>query len=169
MALWPIEVTVTAVASRVRHHLGYSEPSRFVDLLLTDACNLRYSYCPIWGEDSLPIQPFLADTAKLLGLVDELASFRPMIRFFGGEALLHPDWPVIVARARSHGIFCTGVSNGIRLARQADEMIASGLLAVGISLDGEDAENDGARGEAPTARSSAESAPWRARSVSAGA
>jgi MoaA/NifB/PqqE/SkfB family radical SAM enzyme len=130
-----------------RRRLGYAALPWGIDLLLTDACNLRCSYCPIWGDDAVvPAPGNFMDTGAALRFIDEVAAFRPMIRLFGGEPFIHPEWRRVVASAREHGLQCTAVSNGMRLAREAEDVVRSGLLAVGISLDTNGPVNDALRG-----------------------
>jgi MoaA/NifB/PqqE/SkfB family radical SAM enzyme len=106
-----------------------------IDLLLTDACNLRCTYCPI-TTDMVTLRPSaVMDTGRAIRFLESVASFRPMIRMFGGEPLLHPEWPAVFAAARDHGLPFTIVTNGTRIAGRADEIVRSGLLAVGISID----------------------------------
>ncbi|HEX3527080.1 MAG TPA: radical SAM protein [Thermoanaerobaculia bacterium] len=138
----------SATLASYRRRLGYAAPPWGIDLLLTDACNLRCTYCPIWGENSaLPAPAAFMDTGGALRLIDSVAGFHPMIRLFGGEPFLHPEWPRIVAAVRARGLHCTAVSNGMRLAREAEEVVRSGLLAVGISLDTNAPVNDALRGD----------------------
>jgi len=126
---------------------GYAAPPWGIDLLLTDACNLRCSYCPIWGDEaSVPSPASFMDTGAALRFVATVAEFRPMIRLFGGEPFLHPEWRTVVESARDRGLHCTAVSNGVRLAREAEDVVRSGLLAVGISLDTDGPVNDLLRG-----------------------
>lgn len=114
---------------------------------MTDACNLRCSYCPIWGDEaSVPSPASFMETGAALRLLAEMAPFRPMIRLVGGEPFLHPEWPRVVDAARGHGLHCTAVTNGMRLGREAEEVVRSGLLAVGISLDTDGTVNDELRG-----------------------
>jgi MoaA/NifB/PqqE/SkfB family radical SAM enzyme len=135
------------VLASCRRRLGYAAPPWGIDLLLTDACNLRCSYCPIWGENSaLPAPAAFMDLDGALRLIESVAAFRPMIRLFGGEPFIHPAWPQVVAAVRAQGLHCTAVSNGMRLAKEADEIVQSGLLAVGISLDTDSSVNDALRG-----------------------
>jgi MoaA/NifB/PqqE/SkfB family radical SAM enzyme len=131
-----------------RRRRGYAKLPWGIDLLLTDACNLRCSYCPIWGENSkLPAPAAFMDTGAALRLVSEVAAFRPMIRLFGGEPFIHPEWRRIVDHVRAQGLHCTAVSNGMRLVREAEDVVRSGLLAVGVSLDTSGAVNDAGRGQ----------------------
>ena len=54
-----------------------------------------------------------------------------MIRLFGGEAFLHPEWKRIVEHARDQGLHCTAVSNGMRLARMIKGARYVELVGVG--------------------------------------
>lgn len=136
------------LAEPYRQWRGYSAPPWGIDLLLTDGCNLRCRYCPIWGDDAtVPAPAAFMDTDAALRLLATVAPFRPMIRLFGGEPFLHPQWLEVVTRARQHGLSCTAVSNGTRLLRQAEDLVRSGLLAVGISIDTDGAGNDADRGK----------------------
>jgi MoaA/NifB/PqqE/SkfB family radical SAM enzyme len=135
--------------SRSRWLDGYaSAPPWGIDLLLTNACNLRCSYCPIWGDDAVvPSPSAMMPFEKAIDLIDDVATFKPMIRLFGGEPFLHPQWLDVVLRARQRGMHCTAVTNGTRLERDADAIVRSGMLAVGISIDTEAEVNDALRGE----------------------
>ena len=106
-----------------------------IDLLLTDACNLRCTYCPITTDMNVRRPSAVMDTARAVRFIESVAHFRPMIRFFGGEPLLHPQWQTIFAAAVTNGLPITVVTNGTRLAGRAHELVKTGLLAVGISID----------------------------------
>lgn len=137
----------SAMLESIRWRRGYAAVPWGIDLLLTDACNLRCSYCPIWGDDAVfPAPANFMDTGSALRLVSQVAGFRPMIRLFGGEPFLHPEWRRIVEHARACGLHCTAVSNGMRVAKEAEELVLSGLLAIGISLDTHRPVNDLMRG-----------------------
>ena len=130
-----------------RRRRGYAAPPWGIDLLLTDACNLRCAYCPIWGEDAqVPAPAHFMDTGDALRLLGTVATFRPMIRLFGGEPFLHPEWHRVVERARDLGSSCTAVTNGMFLERDAERLVRANVLAVGISLDTDRPVNDALRG-----------------------
>jgi MoaA/NifB/PqqE/SkfB family radical SAM enzyme len=138
---------MSSLVDAYRRRRGHAALPWGIDLLLTDACNLRCSYCPIWGDDAtVPAPAHFMDTGAALRLIGQVAAFRPMIRLFGGEPFIHPEWRQVVEHAREHELHCTAVSNGMRLAREAEDVVRSGLLAVGISLDTNGPVNDAARG-----------------------
>jgi len=124
---------------------GYAPLPWGLDMLLTDACNLRCTYCPITTDMETLRPSAVVNTEKALAFIESIASFKPMIRFFGGEPFLHPEWPRIFAAAVSRGLPITVVTNGTRLVGRAEELVRSGLLAVGLSVDPPSA-NDRFRG-----------------------
>jgi len=114
---------------------GYAPPPWGIDLLLTDACNLRCTYCPITTDMETKRPSAMMDTGKAIRFLDSVKSFKPMIRVFGGEPFLHPHWPEIFGAAVGFGLPITVVTNATRLVGRADEVVRSGLLAIGISVD----------------------------------
>jgi MoaA/NifB/PqqE/SkfB family radical SAM enzyme len=124
-----------SVTSRMRAISGFAPLPWGIDLLLTDACNLRCTYCPITTDMETRRPSAMMDTGKALAFLDSVASFKPMIRVFGGEPFLYPEWPRIFAAAVGHGMPITVVTNATRLVGRADDLVRSGLLAVGISVD----------------------------------
>jgi MoaA/NifB/PqqE/SkfB family radical SAM enzyme len=140
---------LSAVTSHVRDlraAAGYAPLPWGIDLLLTDACNLRCTYCPITTDMNILRPSAVMDTAKAIRFLDSVKPFKPMIRVFGGEPFLHPEWPRIFAAAVANGLPITVVTNGTRLVGKAEDLVRSGLLAVGISIDPPDA-NDAYRGK----------------------
>ena len=114
---------------------GYAPLPWGVDMLLTDACNLRCTYCPITTDMNVRRPSAMMDTGRAIRFIESLAYFRPMIRFFGGEPFLHPEWPRIFAAAVANRLPITVVTNGTRLVGRSEELVRSGLAAVGISVD----------------------------------
>ena len=106
---------------------------------LTDRCNLRCTYCmPAEGLPWLPKDEMLTDDEliRLIGVavtrlgVDE-------VRFTGGEPLIRPGLPGLVARttALRPRPRVSVTTNGIGLARLAPALVAAGLDRVNVSLD----------------------------------
>ncbi|QKW19059.1 GTP 3',8-cyclase MoaA [Kitasatospora sp. NA04385] len=104
---------------------------------LTDRCNLRCTYCmPAEGLDWLPRDQALTDD-ELLRLA-RIAVHRlgiRTLRLTGGEPLLRRGLPALVARLAALGAELSLTTNGIGLARCADELERAGLHRVNVSLD----------------------------------
>jgi MoaA/NifB/PqqE/SkfB family radical SAM enzyme len=130
-----VRSALTTVGRKARTYAGYAPLPWGIDLLLTDACNLRCSYCPITTDMVTKRPSAMMPTDKAIQFLESVSPFEPMIRMFGGEPFLHPEWPKIFACAVSNGLPITVVTNGTRLLGRADEIVQSGLLALGISID----------------------------------
>lgn len=152
--MWPaFSSGIGSMLRSYRGRRGYADPPWGIDLIVTDACDLRCAYCPIWGDDAAaPHPPAFMDTASAIRLLEDVSPSRPMIRLFGGEPFLHPDWEEIVGQARRWGLCCTAVSNGVRLAENAERIALSGLHALAVSLDTFGPVHDALRGRGTSAR-----------------
>jgi radical SAM protein with 4Fe4S-binding SPASM domain len=86
------------------------------------------------------------DTAKTV--LDDLADFKcPVVLFSGGEPLLRPDLPELVAYAVSRGLRAVVSSNGTLIDETvAQRLKAAGTTYVGISIDGRADVHDRFRG-----------------------
>jgi radical SAM protein with 4Fe4S-binding SPASM domain len=142
----------------------------FVQLRLTNLCNLRCRMCGQWGDtgvfrgpSSSAGAPLAGDAARLhdvLGLdrqlslaeqkrlIDEIASFSPVVSLFGGEPLLYPDVVPLVRYAKQRGLRLTMITNGSLLSRYADELVDAGIDSIAVSFDGHPELHDGIRGQA---------------------
>ena len=137
----------------------------FVQLRVTNVCNLRCKMCGQWGDTGiyrsdgfsasatdgqtegarireligLNRQMALADYRKLL---DEVAPWQPIISLFGGEPLLYPDILPLVREVKKRGLTCTVITNGGRLEQYARELVEAGIDSIAVSIDGpEDVHN----------------------------
>jgi radical SAM protein with 4Fe4S-binding SPASM domain len=142
----------------------------FVQLRLTNLCNLRCRMCGQWGDTGIyrgPSSgagtPTAGDAPRLhdvLGLerqlslreqvelLDEIAPFAPVVSLFGGEPLLYPDVVPLVRHIKQRGLRLTMITNGSLLSRYADELVAAGIDSIAVSFDGHPALHDGIRGQA---------------------
>jgi MoaA/NifB/PqqE/SkfB family radical SAM enzyme len=86
---------------------------------ITNRCNARCSFCPIWKE-----QPALmADPENVRRHLGELRSVGVRFAdFTGGEPLLHPDLPRFLTWAKSHGLRTTVTTNCILYPKKAKEL-----------------------------------------------
>jgi radical SAM protein with 4Fe4S-binding SPASM domain len=131
----------------------------FVQLRVTNLCNLRCKMCGQWGETGifrsqsgsaaatdgviererireligLQRQLALADYVRLL---DELAPSHPIISLFGGEPLLFPDILPLVGEIKRRGLTCTVITNGGRLEPLARDLVEAGIDSIAVSIDG---------------------------------
>jgi MoaA/NifB/PqqE/SkfB family radical SAM enzyme len=131
----------------------------FVQLRVTNLCNLRCKMCGQWGEtgiyrsDGFPAgatdgaaerakireligahrQLSLSDYASLL---DEIAPSQPIVSLFGGEPLLYPDILPLIREIKKRGMTCTIITNGGRLEAYARELVESGIDLIAVSIDG---------------------------------
>lgn len=165
--------TMSRGRRRVERHLAAPSehpvpPPTFVQLRVTNLCNLRCRMCGQWGESGiyrsqggaeaddgsaerarireligLGRQMSLADYRRLL---DEIEPHRPIVSLYGGEPLLYPDIVPLVADVKRRGLVATIITNGGRLAENADGLVAAGIDAISVSVDGPEALHDEIRG-----------------------
>ena len=116
----------------------------YLRLSVTDRCDLRCAYCMPERMTFLPRKDVLSleelhDLA--LGFIDRGIT---KIRLTGGEPLVRRDMMELVhalGRNLGHGLEeLTLTTNGTRLAEFADELFASGVRRINVSLDTLDRE-----------------------------
>lgn len=105
---------------------------------LTDRCSLRCTYCMPFNFDKwLPSETLL--TAPEIVKVIEIAISQGIkeVRLTGGEPLLRPDLVEIVARINALDTVpeLSMTTNGVALAKVANDLAKAGLKRVNISLD----------------------------------
>jgi len=116
----------------------HDRPLRNLRLSVTDRCNIRCAYCmPELDYVWLPRQDVLSfeEITRLVGVFTQVGVDR--IRLTGGEPLLRKDLPHLVeslaARPSVRDLAMT--TNGVLLARHADQLASAGLHRVTVSLD----------------------------------
>ncbi len=159
----------------------------FVQLRVTNLCNLRCKMCGQWGDtgifrsssrmaaprDGAPERARIqeldrleapARARRLRALLDEVAAGSPIISLFGGEPFLYPDILPLIARSSSRGLTCTVITNGGRLEALARDLVELGIDSIAISIDGPPEVHNRIRGARPTLREGRRraSARWRA-------
>jgi cyclic pyranopterin phosphate synthase len=109
----------------------------YVRIAVTNACNLRCTYC-LKEEADASRHTQQLDTAAASSLITLLAKMGiKKIRFTGGEPLLHPGIADMVRTAnRTPGIDTVRITtNGVLLDRTLDALMEAGLDGVNLSLD----------------------------------
>ena len=114
----------------------------------TRTCNLKCVHC-YTDSDNVKYHGELS-TAEGFSLIDSLADFGiPSLLFSGGEPLVRPDLFTLLEYASKKGIRPVISTNGTLIDRAAAQRIKdSGVVYVGISLDGLEHVNDKFRGVA---------------------
>ncbi|MGY4910190.1 GTP 3',8-cyclase MoaA [Micromonospora aurantiaca (nom. illeg.)] len=117
----------------------YGRVARDLRVSLTDKCNLRCTYCmPAEGLPWLANPQLLTDDeiVRLVGVAVTRLGITE-VRFTGGEPLIRPGLPGIVAAvaALTPRPRISLTTNGIGLARMAPALRAAGLDRVNVSLD----------------------------------
>ncbi len=115
---------------------------REIDINVTNLCNLECIYCSYSstpGKD----EPELA-RSRLLQVLDEAAALGTrVIHFSGGEPVIRPDMPEIIAHAAALGFKMRMHSNGALLSKARLQLLwDAGLRQVLISLDGFEADHE---------------------------
>ncbi|MFC1496718.1 radical SAM protein, partial [Candidatus Margulisiibacteriota bacterium] len=123
-----------------------------ITLFLTHRCNLRCKMCGQWGESGVTKQ-LLGDEIKkdlelndLKKVIDQVSSFKPNITLFGGEPLVYPGCIDLIKYIKEKNLHCLMVTNGALVERMAEELVASGLDELNLSLDGGKELHDEIRG-----------------------
>ena len=142
----------------------------FVQLRVTNLCNLRCKMCGQWGDTGIYRADGFSASAtdgekernrirELIGakrqlslseyrrLLDEIAPGRPIVSLFGGEPLLYPDILPLVREIKRRDLTCTIITNGGRLEAYARELVESGIDSIAVSFDGPAETHDRIRGQ----------------------
>ncbi len=159
----------------------------FVQLRVTNLCNLRCKMCGQWGDTGIFRSQSGADATdgaaerariqELIGakrqlalsdyahLLDELEPAHPIISLFGGEPFLYPDILPLIRDIKRRGLTCTVITNGGRLEPLARELVESGIDSIAVSIDGPPHVHNGIRGQADSFQKAAAGvravAEWR--------
>lgn len=107
----------------------------FVDLSITNKCNLNCIYCyacaDFYKDDTLSLE-------EIKGLCDQFDDMGVhYVRLAGGEPLLHPRFDEITGLISRYNFLCSVSTNGVSLNKQLVKSIKkSGIDWVVVSLDG---------------------------------
>ena len=120
----------------------FNREIEYARISVTDRCNLRCRYCmPASGVSKLPHSEILS-FEEIIRVAEILARLGiRKIRLTGGEPLLRRDLPTLIRELKSlRGIeIVTLTTNGVLLEKSAEDLIASGLDGINVSLDTLDA------------------------------
>lgn len=129
---------MTAIGSKVRDmlHLIRSGGPALCNIAVTNSCNATCDFCNFANGKVGRKDLRWINAAQFEPALEIL--YRRGIRyvsFFGGEPLLHPRLPDMIAMAVAKGMGPAMITNGWLLPARLDELAASGLKTVYISID----------------------------------
>ncbi len=135
-----------------RREDGTARWPRYIDIKMTNRCNLRCSMCGQWGERgtmrdaSADVLRDEMDFEELKALVDDVGGFRPMFYLWGGEPFLYPDLLPFLAYLKKRKLVPAINTNGTLLEETAPELVESGVANLLVSVDGPESVHDRVRG-----------------------
>lgn len=126
------------------YHLrdGESSALKQISIKITNMCNLRCKMCGQWGETGYNIGKPAKEINKTLPfdvykkLVDDVADRKPIFYIWGGEPFLYPDIMPFLKYLKGKKLITAIVTNGIKLKKNAEELVEMGLDCLMVSLDG---------------------------------
>jgi radical SAM protein with 4Fe4S-binding SPASM domain len=124
-----------------------------VGIQLTNRCNLRCKHCFQWNDSGFyhhfdrRTQNGEISFAVVDKILKETSEVKSNLYLWGGEPLCYGEWGALAAALEKDPrwtVFCT---NGVDIETQLDSILKiSGQLAMLISVDGFETENDAVRG-----------------------
>ncbi len=108
------------------------ESPLLTQLVVIRRCNLSCGYCNEYDDYSPPIP-----VEELFARVDHLAGLGCLVlTLTGGEPFMHPQLDEVVARAVSHGMVVTAISNAYPITKGwIERMNDAGLSLLQVSVD----------------------------------
>ncbi len=116
---------------------------------ITRRCNLHCVHCRSSSELEVKDHPDFP-TEEGIRILDDIAGFaKPVVVLSGGEPLLRSDWPVLARHGTEKGLrMCLATNGTLVTSDVCQEILASGIRMVSLSLDGSTAEvHDDFRGQ----------------------
>ena len=106
------------------------------NVAVTNACNATCEFCNFAHDKNKVGKLRWIDAGRFRHAIDILyARDVRYINFFGGETLLHPDLPDLVAMATEKGMGVIVITNGWLLSARLDDLARAGLRTVAVSID----------------------------------
>jgi radical SAM protein with 4Fe4S-binding SPASM domain len=133
---------------------GYASPLPLeIGLQLTNRCNLRCRHCFQWNQTGWhrQLRPVERnqdlDFDLIAKIVGQTAAAQPNLYLWGGEPLSYSEWDALARLLEEHPLWTVLCTNGVELNEKMESILRiSSQLAVLVSLDGFEAENDALRG-----------------------
>lgn len=111
-----------------------------ITMAITAHCNLRCTGCR-YGRDFMPGAQMSLQMAQAV-IADASQAGIGTLRLYGGEPLLHPELPQMVASSVAAGIGTYVTTNGMLLEQKIDALFEAGLRSLTIGYYGTGAAYD---------------------------
>lgn len=105
----------------------------FAHLAFTHRCNLRCRFCHI--QEERIVEQDMEGMKRIIDRLDRMGIAVLSISG-GGEPLLRPDFATLLDYAAGKGLYTKITSNGTMGRNKYDELLATGISEIAISLDG---------------------------------
>ena len=124
---------------------GNAKPPITIYWNVNSVCNLHCKMCDVgtFNEDSnfyknLRIDRKLHEITldKFSRIVDEVASYKPVMAINGTEPLMYKPLGKVIALSRRAGLDIAVTTGGYNLLERADELAEAGLTRLNVSIDG---------------------------------
>src|SRR5438270_1048046 len=119
----------------VLHIIGQGGPA-LCNIAITNSCNATCDFCN-FANGKIARHNLRSMDVQRLDPALQILHGRGIryISFFGGEPLLHPHLTDMIAMAVARGMGTALITNGWLLPAKLDELAASGLKTIYISID----------------------------------
>jgi MoaA/NifB/PqqE/SkfB family radical SAM enzyme len=128
------------------HKEGKSFPPASVTFKVSGKCNLNCKMC-IYRHTGFLEDGRLLSFEIFKKVIDQVYQTKPFISLTGGEPLLNPSIADFLNYAKERRLTCSMVTNGWNLAQWSEKIIASGVDALVVSIDGPEEVHDWIRGQ----------------------
>jgi MoaA/NifB/PqqE/SkfB family radical SAM enzyme len=148
-----LRALLVGIGNELAYRLGLRRAAGLLslNLELTNACNLRCSFCPT-GNGLLKRPRGLMRDETLARALAGAGPLEFALLFQWGEPLLHPRFLEMALAARRHAPRTLVTTNGTLLdARRTAALLDAGLDRITLSIDGDAATHEAVRG-VPLAR-----------------
>lgn len=129
-------------------HFQVDKPM-FIDIEITNKCNLRCRMCWFWGERGVGDRYDRSEmsTDDIYTLIDEVACFKPLIYIGGGEPFVRSDILKVLEHIKNYGLTVWLTTNGTLLDHdKIKQLVELGIDGIAFSIDGDEEMHDFVRG-----------------------
>lgn len=115
---------------------------------LTTNCQCSCSICYQSQDPTFPRTPGKIDLQLFEKMLDQVSGFlfKPLIHLYGGEPLMHPDFPKLLDLLTDKGFKATLNTNGEYLGKHAEALAGGPVRVINVSLDALGQQHDKQRG-----------------------